>query len=65
MHAQRDRQAHRTAGRGRPAARLRHNALERTTIDAIFAQGLHEWLTAFIYENTRIHSAIGQQFRFG
>ncbi|ABQ66888.1 alpha-E domain-containing protein [Rhizorhabdus wittichii] len=46
-------------------SRLRHNALERTTIDTIFAQGLHEWLTGFIYENTRIHSAIGQQFRFG
>lgn len=46
-------------------ARVRHNALERTTIDAIFAQGLHEWLTAFIYENTRIHQAVGQQFRFG
>jgi len=46
-------------------ARLRHNALQRTTIDAIFAQGLHEWLTAFIYENTRIHQAVGQQFRFG
>lgn len=46
-------------------SRLRHNALERTTIDAIFAQGLHEWLTGFIYENTRIHHAIGQQFRFG
>jgi hypothetical protein len=26
---------------------------------------LHEWLTAFIYENTRIHTAVGQQFRFG
>ena len=46
-------------------ARLRHNGLERTTIDAIFAQGLHEWLTAFIHENTRLHQAIGQQFRFG
>jgi len=46
-------------------ARVRHNALERSTIDEIFAQGLHEWLTSFIYENTRIHQAIGQQFRFG
>ncbi|RYG95545.1 MAG: alpha-E domain-containing protein, partial [Alphaproteobacteria bacterium] len=46
-------------------ARLRHNGLERTTIDAIFAQGLHEWLSAFISDNTRIHQAVGQQFRFG
>ncbi len=46
-------------------ARLRHNLLERTSIDTIFARGLHEWLTGFIYENTRIHQAIGQQFRFG
>jgi len=45
-------------------ARVRHNALERTSIDTIFGQGLHEWLTAFIYENTRIHLSIGQQFRF-
>ena len=46
-------------------ARIRHNNLERSGIDMIFAQGLHEWLSAFIYENTRIHHAIGQQFRFG
>ena len=46
-------------------ARIRHNNLERTSIDEIFSQGLHKWLTAFIYENTRIHTAVGQQFRFG
>jgi uncharacterized alpha-E superfamily protein len=46
-------------------ARLRHNAIDRTTIDTIFAKGLHEWLIAFIDENARIHQAIGSQFRFG
>jgi len=45
-------------------ARLRLNALDRTSIDTIFKQGLHEWLAGFIEENARIHKAVGSQFRF-
>ncbi len=45
-------------------ARVRQNGVDRTTIDTIFAQGLHEWLSAFIHENTRLNQAIGSQFRF-
>jgi uncharacterized alpha-E superfamily protein len=46
-------------------ARIRQTSIERATIDAIFGQGLHEWLTGFIHENTRLNQAIGSQFRFG
>jgi len=46
-------------------ARIRQTALNRCTIDTIFARGLHEYLTAFIIENARLDRAIGTQFRFG
>jgi uncharacterized alpha-E superfamily protein len=46
-------------------ARTRQSAFDRTSIDYIFADGLHEWLSGFIHENSRIHQAIGTQFRFG
>jgi uncharacterized alpha-E superfamily protein len=45
-------------------ARVRQTMLGRTTIDALFAHGLHEFLTAFILENERLHRAIAAQFRF-
>jgi uncharacterized alpha-E superfamily protein len=45
-------------------ARMRHDRLGRSSIDAIFTRGLHEWLTAFIDENGQLHHAVGQQFRF-
>jgi uncharacterized alpha-E superfamily protein len=46
-------------------ARQRQVGLERTSIDSIFGRGLHEYLSAFIVENARLHRAIGNQFRFG
>ncbi|TZG25203.1 alpha-E domain-containing protein [Sphingomonas montanisoli] len=46
-------------------ARMRQSTIERTSIDTIFSQGLHEWLSATIADNGRIHQAIGAQFRFG
>ncbi|MET0270192.1 MAG: alpha-E domain-containing protein [Sphingomonas sp.] len=45
-------------------ARQRQTTLGRTSIDEIFRGGLHEWLSAYIIENSRIHQAIGAQFRF-
>ncbi|MDB5663303.1 MAG: hypothetical protein JWM38_1184 [Sphingomonas bacterium] len=45
-------------------ARQRQSTLTRTSTDAIFARGLHEYLTAFIAENGLIDRAIGTQFRF-
>jgi uncharacterized alpha-E superfamily protein len=45
-------------------ARTHVSRLERIKIEQVFAQGLHEWLTGFIAENGRIHTAIGHQFRF-
>jgi uncharacterized alpha-E superfamily protein len=44
---------------------MRQTILGRTTIDSIFAQGLHEWLSVFIVENARLDRAIAGQFRFG
>lgn len=46
-------------------ARQRQQAISQTSIDAIIAGGLHEYLSAFIVENSRLHAAIGEQFRFG
>ena len=46
-------------------ARMRQSMIDRTSIDTIFAQGLHEWLSAVIADNGRLHQAIGAQFRFG
>lgn len=46
-------------------ARVRQSLLGRSNIDQIFANGLHEFLTAFIIENSRLDRAIGNQFRFG
>jgi len=45
-------------------ARQRQAALGRTTIGAIIAGGLHEFLSAFIVENSALDQAIGKQFRF-
>jgi uncharacterized alpha-E superfamily protein len=46
------------------AARQRQGNLANSTISAIFASGLHEWLSAYIVENGRIDRLIGTQFRF-
>lgn len=58
---------HRTGFQGEAdrIARMRQTAFERTNIDSVFAQGLHEWLSAFIAENGRLDRAINTQFRFG
>lgn len=45
-------------------ARQRQNAIGRSSINAIIAGGLHEYLTGFIVENSVINEAIGKQFRF-
>jgi len=45
-------------------ARQRQSTLNRTSTDAIFKRGLHEYLTAFIEENAMIDRAISKQFRF-
>ncbi len=60
------------SGRHYPAAflaesRLDPVALRRSEdgfVEEIFAGGLHEWLTGYIVENSRIDRAIGAQFRF-
>jgi uncharacterized alpha-E superfamily protein len=46
-------------------ARRRQTTLSRTSIDSIFGQGLHEYLEAFIIENSELDRAIAAQFRFG
>lgn len=46
-------------------ARQRQGAMERTSIDSIFGRGLHEYLSEFIVENTRLDRAIAAQFKFG
>jgi uncharacterized alpha-E superfamily protein len=45
-------------------ARRRQNAINAIATDAIFAQGLHEYLTDYITENVRLDQAIAKQFRF-
>ncbi|WP_116091067.1 alpha-E domain-containing protein [Sphingomonas crusticola] len=45
-------------------ARRCQTTLSRTSIDAVFGQGLHEYLEAFVVEASQIDRAIGQQFRF-
>ena len=46
-------------------ARRRQAALGASTIDAIFGQGLHEYLEAFLVGNVALDRAIAAQFRFG
>jgi uncharacterized alpha-E superfamily protein len=45
-------------------ARRRQNVLGRTAIDSVFAQGLHEYLEAFVAENVELDQAVAKQFRF-
>ncbi|USI72034.1 alpha-E domain-containing protein [Sphingomonas morindae] len=45
-------------------ARLRHATIGRATVNGIIAGGLHEFLQAFIAENSRLDAAIAHQFRF-
>lgn len=54
-------------GKRGPAHRLAaagHSRLAGATIDAIFADGLHEFLTRFIADNHRLGDAIAEQYLF-
>jgi uncharacterized alpha-E superfamily protein len=46
-------------------ARRRRDQLDRTSIESIFGQGLHEYLEGFVIENALLDRAIAAQFRFG
>ena len=46
-------------------ARMRAARLGRTRSGEVIASGLHQYLQAFIRENSQLHEAIGRQFRFG
>jgi uncharacterized alpha-E superfamily protein len=55
------------SGRRGPAHRLAsagHARLANGNIDAIFGQGLHEFLTQFIIDNNRLGEAIAEQYLF-
>ena len=55
------------SGKRGPAHRLAaagHARLTSTTIDRIFSDGLHEFLTHFIVENNRLGDAIAAQYLF-
>jgi uncharacterized alpha-E superfamily protein len=55
------------SGRRGPAHRLAsagHARLANGNIDAIFAKGLHEFLTEFIADNNRLGEAIAEQYLF-
>jgi uncharacterized alpha-E superfamily protein len=45
-------------------ARARQTAMNHATIPAIIGGGLHEYLSGFIIENSRLDQAIATQFRF-
>jgi len=49
--------AHRLAAAG-------HAALDQTSIDQIYARGLHEFLRGFIADNNRLGAAIAEQYLF-
>ncbi len=54
-------------GKRGPAHRLAaagHTRLSQGNIDAIFADGLHEYLTRFILENNKLGEAIAEQYHF-
>ncbi len=54
-------------GKRGPAHRLAaagHTRLSHGNIDAIFADGLHEYLTRFIVENNKLGEAIAEQYHF-
>lgn len=55
------------SGRRGPAHRLAHAGHARLSggnIDAIFGEGLHEFLTQFIADNNRLGEAIAEQYLF-
>jgi len=55
------------SGKRGPAHRLAaagHARLTGTSIDTIFSEGLHEFLTRFIVDNNRLGDAIAKQYLF-
>lgn len=46
-------------------ARVRAIRMPRVKSSEVIANGLHQYLRAFIDENAELHAAIGRQFRFG
>jgi uncharacterized alpha-E superfamily protein len=55
------------SGRRGPAHRLAHaghSRLSTASIEAIFSEGLHEFLTRFIVDNNRLGDAIAEQYLF-
>src|SRR5690606_32994987 len=55
----------RTYGLHGPAQRLARSIrsnLENTTVEGIFTSGLHEFVTGFIEENTRLGAEITRQY---
>lgn len=54
-------------GKRGPAHRLAaagHARLSNTDIDHVFSEGLHEFLTDFIFDNNRLGEAIAEQYLF-
>ena len=49
-------------GASQRAARAAYTRLESTDVETIFAGGLHEFLSAFIAENTRLGALITEQY---
>jgi uncharacterized alpha-E superfamily protein len=49
-------------GEAQRQARAIRNGLARTRIEQIFQSGLHEYCSAFILDNARLGSAIGEQY---
>ena len=45
-------------------ARARYARIQKTRSNEVIASGLHEYLEAFIKENSMLHGAIARQFRF-
>ncbi len=55
------------SGKRGPAHRLAaagHARLSHTSIDKVFEEGLHEFLTSFIVENNKLGDAIAKQYLF-
>jgi uncharacterized alpha-E superfamily protein len=55
-------------GERRPSADLiaqTHDLLRKARLDAIFQQGLHEFLTAFVARNGRLTEALSADYNFG
>ena len=52
-------------GRGAASRPQRHGAAQNATMKEIFQGGLHEFITAFLEDNTRLGPTIGEQYLLG